>query len=390
MKLSKCSKIALVIMCVQFINALEFMIIAPIAPSLLIPFNINLNQIGILTGSYTCSAIFSGLLGFIYLDRFNKKQILYTTLGILSIANFLSIFCTDIYMIVVIRLIAGFFGGITLALGMALVIDNTLPKQHGKALSITIMAFPLVSILGIPSGIWLIEQFNYQILFVLISLMILVVILLVYYIIPSNEIKLPQPFHQRIKLNKTSILAISLLGIAQFPIYLLIPSLAIILKYTMHTSNQSMPFIFMASGIASLITTKIYGHLINKLGVNKPINCATTLFILVLIFGIITMKLPPIIFMILLMSSVYIRITAVSLVTSKHPQEHQRSGFNALQSAISNISATIAGLASSWLLIVKPDESLGNLELLASITIVSAILLPLGLFIYQKALKTQC
>mgnify|MGYP000910336931 FL=1 len=60
-------------MCVQFINALEFMIIAPIAPSLLIPFNINLNQIGILTGAYTCSAIFSGLLGFIYLDRFNKK-----------------------------------------------------------------------------------------------------------------------------------------------------------------------------------------------------------------------------------------------------------------------------------------------------------------------------
>ncbi len=220
--------------------------------------------------------------------------------------------------------------------------------------------------------------------------MILVVILLVYYIIPSNEIKLAQPFHQRIKLNKTSILAISLLGIAQFPIYLLIPSLAIILKYTMHTSNQSMPFMFMASGIASLITTKIYGHLINKLGVNKPINYATTLFILVLIFGIITMKLPPIIFMILLMSSVYIRITAVSLITSKYPQEHQRAGFNALQSAISNISATIAGLSSSWLLTVKPDESLGNLKLLASITIVSAILLPLGLFIYQKALKTQC
>ena len=105
-------------------------------------------------------------------------------------------------MIVVIRLIAGFFGGITLALGMALVIDNTPPEQHGKALSITIMAFPLVSILGIPSGIWVIEQFNYQILFVIISLMILVVILLVYYIIPSNKIKFPQPFHRRIKLNK--------------------------------------------------------------------------------------------------------------------------------------------------------------------------------------------
>ncbi len=387
MKITQYSKIALVIMCVQFINALEFMIIAPIAPYLLTPFNINLNQIGILAGSYTFSAIFSGLLGFIYLDRFNKKQVLYLTLGILSVVNFLSIFCTDIYMIVAIRLVAGFFGGITLALGMALVIDNTPPEQHGKALSITIMAFPLVSILGIPCGLWVIEQFNYQILFVLISLMILVVLLLTHYIIPLNKIKLIHQSHQRVRLNKTSILAVSLLGIAQFPIYLLIPSLAIILKYNMHTSNQSMPFMFMVSGIASLITTKIYGHLINKFGINKPINYATTLLILVVIFSIIVMKLPPIMFMILLMSSVYIRITAVSLTTSKYPKEHQRSGFNALQSAISNISATIAGLSSSWILTVKPDESLGNLKLLASIVIVSAILLPLGLFIYQKLYK---
>ena len=110
MKNSNYLKISIFIAIVQFINALEFMVIAPIASYLIVPFHININQIGILTGSYTFCAIFSGFIGYLFLDRFNQKNLLLMCIMFLGIANALTIYCTSLFMFIAIRLLSGFFG----------------------------------------------------------------------------------------------------------------------------------------------------------------------------------------------------------------------------------------------------------------------------------------
>lgn len=89
----------------------------------------------------------------------------------------------------------------------------------------------------------------------------------------------------------------------------------------------------------------------------------------------------------LLMGAVYMRLVVTSLITSRYPNEHQRGGFSALQSAINNIGSTMAGFLSTWVLIVKPDGTLGGIWFLAFIAIGFALLLPLGLYLYHKQLK---
>lgn len=369
---------------VQFINAIEFMIIAPAAPYLVAPFHLHLNQIGILTSAYTCSAIISGIIGFFYLDRFDHKKMLISTLMMLSIVNVLSIFCFDIYTIVGVRLVAGFFGGITLSLGMAILMSNTTEADRPKAYSIAMLAFPLVSIVGIPGGLWLSEYFGFKVLFISISGLIIFGVIIASLLIPSNKQTFNSTVHKRIKFSKHSILAMSLFGISQFPIYLLIPSLAIIMKYNMHVSSEHLPIIFMIGGIASLIATRLTGKLMAKVGAKALINTGTVIFILVLVFGLIMQLIPPIIFMALLMMSVYVRIIAIAVVVSKYPEPHQRAGFSALQSTMSNVFATLSGLISSWVLVVTPNMVLENTAYLAAISIAIALALPLALNKYLQ------
>ncbi len=377
-------RISLFVAAIQFINALEFMIIAPVAPYLLKPFNFHLNQIGILTGSYTFCAIFSGLWGFLYLDKFNKKNLLIILLFFLGIINLLSIFCSNLYMILIVRMLAGIFGGLAGSLGAALLITNISESYRGKAFSIATLAFPLVSILGIPGGIWITQYFGYKVLFISISSIIFICLLIGYFLVPASKSTFDKTIHKHLILNSKSILAASLLGIAQFPIYLIIPSLAIILKYNMHVTDHNIPLIFMAGGLSSLLITKISSQLIDRFGEVKPINYSTTIFILTLVCGTIFMLMPPIVFMSVLMGAVYMRLVAASLITSKYPQGHQRGGFSALQSTINNIGSTIAGFLSSSILIVKSDDTLGNIWILAFLAIGSALLLPLGLYKYRS------
>lgn len=380
-------RISLFVAFVQFINALEFMMIAPVAPYLLKPFNFNLNQIGILTSSYTFCAIFSGILGFLYLDRFNKKNLLLFALLFLGITNLLSIFCNDFYMIIGIRMIAGIFGGITQSLGAALLITNVSKSHRSKALSIATLAFPLVSIIGIPGSLWITENFGYKALFINISWIIFACLFIGYFLLPVSKLSYNKANHRRLTLNIQSVLAASLLGIAQFPIYLFIPALAIIMKYNMHVADHNLPLIFMSGGFSSLLITKLSGNLIDHFGEIKPVNYSTFIFILALVCGVIFMLVPPIIFMSILMGSVYMRLVAASIIASKYPSEHQRGGFSALQSAINNTGSTIAGFLSSLILIVNPDKTLGNIWLLAFIAICCALLLPLGLYQYQECIK---
>ena len=389
MSIKKYIKISIFIGMVQFINALEFMIIAPVASFLLYPFHINVNQIGVLTAAYTFCAIFSGLIGYLYLDRFNKKHILLTSILFLGLANGLSICCSILCMIIAVRLLAGFFGGISLSLAIALIISHTDRSNRARALSIAMLAYPLVSVIGIPCGIWIAQLYGYQVLFATISAIIFICGIMGIFVIPKSHSSFDKDIHKPLQLRFHSILAASLLGIAQFPIYLFIPSLAIIMEYNMHLPADKLPFIFMSGGISSFVITKISGNLAEHFGNFKPIIISTIIFIFAIILGVIYSYITPLVFMSVLMGAVYMRLVATSIITSRYPKEHHRGGFSALQSSINNIGSTIAGFLSSFILVVRPDKTLGNIWILSIIAIISSIMLPIGLYYYKKELNND-
>jgi len=387
--IDKRSYVVLVVAFVQFVNALEFMIIAPMGPYLAKAFNLELNQIGLLVGFYTLFSVLSGIIGHRFLDRLNKKNTLLVTLSALCLTTFLCTTCSDLSMILIFRAIAGFFGGLTLTLGMSVLINHIPETGRGRAFAVVMSAFPLVSIIGIPSALWLSHTLGWKAPFYLTALLISIGLITAFYFIPSMKHDSKKLISRPISLNKKTILAASLLGVAQFPIYLILPSLAMLLQYNMGVALKDLPLIFMTGGIASLIGTQISGHLSDLLGNLPVILISTVVLTMVFIFGLILSMLPPVLFISFLLLAVYMRLVSTTSLASRFPEPQQRSGFSAMQMAINNIFATAASFISTIILTQQNKMALENVFWLALLSTITSLTLPLLAYIYTNYLNQR-
>ena len=69
-------RLTLVIAAVQFINILDFMMVMPLGPDFAKALDIPVAHIGYIGGSYTAAASVAGLLGSLFLDRFDRRKAL--------------------------------------------------------------------------------------------------------------------------------------------------------------------------------------------------------------------------------------------------------------------------------------------------------------------------
>src|SRR5258706_6285782 len=72
--------IVLIIAAVQFINILDFMMVAPLGRDLAGPLHFDESRIGLVTGSYTAAAALAGFAGSFFLDRFDRRLALAVSL----------------------------------------------------------------------------------------------------------------------------------------------------------------------------------------------------------------------------------------------------------------------------------------------------------------------
>ncbi|HWU90815.1 MAG TPA: MFS transporter, partial [Kofleriaceae bacterium] len=61
---------------VQFINTLDFMMVMPMGPDFAKALDIPSSKLGLIGGSYTLAAAVAGVIGALFLDRFDRRRVL--------------------------------------------------------------------------------------------------------------------------------------------------------------------------------------------------------------------------------------------------------------------------------------------------------------------------
>src|SRR4051812_45429147 len=74
-KLSE-GKLLFLIGAVQFINVLDFMMVMPLGPDFSRALGIDTARLGIVGGAYTAAAAVSGIVGALFLDKFDRRKAL--------------------------------------------------------------------------------------------------------------------------------------------------------------------------------------------------------------------------------------------------------------------------------------------------------------------------
>lgn len=258
---------------IQFSHVLDFMIMMPLGPILMVALSIGTHEFGLLVASYSFSAAVSGLLAATFVDRFERRRVLLTVLALFGLATLACGLAPGYGTLLMARGMAGMFGGIMGALVQTMVGDAIPYARRAKASSIVTAAFSVSTIAGVPSSLWLANHLQWRAPFVFIAVLAVLFIFVGLRFLPEirhhlTTEKRSHPFAAIISVlrdgNHRNALLYSALVI--FSGFTVIPYITVYAVHNVGISPQDIPLVYLVGGTVTLVTGRLIGHWADREG----------------------------------------------------------------------------------------------------------------------------
>ncbi|MEQ1123142.1 MFS transporter [Acinetobacter seifertii] len=377
--------IASVIAFVQFTNALEYMVFNPIFVFMATDFAVPVSFSGYVSGMYTLGAVLSGIIAFYWIDHFNKKRFLIINMALLGLLTLLTTCTSSFSLLLALRFCAGLVGGTTMGVGISILINNAPPNLRGKMLATVIASFSIVSIVGIPTTLFLCTHYGWHVALWLISALCVLALPLIVSFIPKDQVSLDT--FRAPPLDADTLLFASANALVQFSPMLVIPILAPLMIQQLGASQDLLPWLFFSGGVMGYLSTKITGALTSRFSALILATASTLVFIVSLLIPMLGYEHAAL-FISLFLGASYSRLVPSSVVTMQFPNDRQRAGFSSLQTSIMYLLTTVAFFLSAFLLPAHgmTPQSVNTLLVVCAI---SAAGFPILVIILQKKLAKR-
>lgn len=397
MKFSE-KRVLLIIALVQFINILDFMMVMPLGPDFATALNIPLQHLGYIGGAYTMSAAIAGLIGALFLDRYDRKRVMLIALMGLSLATILPAFATNMTMLISARVLAGMFGGPLTALSLSMLADVIPHERRGAAMGKVMGAFSMASVLGVPFGLELSRLFAWQIPFITLGLMAFITYIMAWFFLPfgTNELAV-HPLERQVKnlaviiRNPLAWSAWGLTAFAMIAAFMIIPNFTAHVQFNMGFPRDKLGILYLFSGTISFFTMRMVGKIVDKTNATFVSILSTVLFVLSIMYGFIFYKhgLNPIFFSVFFTIAMTSRNIAAQTVSSKVPLASERAGFMSLQMAITHASSASGAFIASMILVENTDKQLLHVDKVGWIAIVISLVIPVLFWQTERLLQRR-
>jgi MFS transporter, DHA1 family, inner membrane transport protein len=175
---------------IQFTNIMDFMIMMPLGPQLMKLFKIGTKEFGFLVASYTYTAGFVNFLGIFFLDRINRKTAMLFSYTGFCFGTFFCYMAPNYETLLIARIATGVFGGLLSSITFAILGDAIPLERRGQATGIVMISFSIASSLGVPFGLYLAGKFSWNMPFLVLVFLGIIILILASLIIPSMNIHL--------------------------------------------------------------------------------------------------------------------------------------------------------------------------------------------------------
>ncbi|CAI2466527.1 MULTISPECIES: MFS transporter [Serratia] len=378
-------RIAIVMAFIQFTNALEYMMFNPVFAFMAADFSVPVSFSGYVSGMYTSGAVLSGIIAFYWIGGFNKKRFLIANMALLGLLTLLTTFTSNFSLLLTLRFCAGLVGGTTMGVGISILINHAPASLRGKMLATVIASFSMVSIVGMPTILFLCTHYDWHVALWLISTLCFLALPLIVSIIPKDPVSFDT--HHALPLDADTLLFASSNALVQFSPMLVIPILVPLMTQQLGASQDLLPWLFFGGGVTGYLSTKMTGALTSRVSTLILATGSTIVFILSLLIPILGYPHAAL-FITLFLSASYSRLVSSSAVTIQFPDDGHRAGFSSLQTSIMYLITTVAFFLSAFLL---PDQGMTpqNINTLLAICAISASGFPIIVIILQKKLAKR-
>ena len=392
--LSKEKIILLILACINFTHIMDFMIMMPLGPQLMKLFQITPAQFGFAVSAYGFTAGASGFISAFFVDKFDRKKILFFAYCGFVIGTFACAFAPSYFWLVAARVLAGLFGGMIGAQVLSIVGDIVPYERRGAAMGTVMVAFSLASVVGVPAGLWLASKYSWHMPFLSIGFIGLFVIFLIAFFIPPITKHLQNvdngqkqnPLHilTDILKNPNQVRAITLSGVLIMGHFVIIPFIAPSLVSNIGYSQDNIFLIYLVGGALTIFTSPLVGKLADKRG-KYPIFVIFALLSFVPIWLITNLWIVPLWFVLIIAGLFFIaangRMIPMQAMVSSVVSPQQRGGFMAINSSVQQLSTALAANIGGMMVYQVPDGRLENYSLVGYLSIT---LIGISIFLAKK------
>lgn len=377
----------------QFANIVDFMMVLPLAPDFAQALGLAHSDIGLVAGSYTLAAMLAGLLGALFLDRWDRRAAVTLALAGLGLATLAAALASDAAGLYLARFAAGACGGPVAALVFAIVADRVPVARRGRAIALVMASFTLASVLGVPLGLELARLGGWRAPFLVVGSLALGIAWLAWTRLPAMrehlaEVALSERLAhlRRVCLRPDHVLAYVLVLFTLGAGFLVIPNLSAFAQYNLGYPREMLGLLYLVGGAVSFLTMQAAGRMVDRWGPLPAFLIGSGLLAGVLLSGLaLAQALPAMALVAGFMVANSFRVVATNTLTSQVPPPGERAGFMALDSVAHHGAITVASLASVWLLETGGGgELLGMARLAWIATALVLLTLPLAWLLWNR------
>lgn len=392
-----------IIALIQFTVVLDFMVLSPLGDALMKKLSLDTFQFGMVVSGYAISAFFSGLLAAGFADKFDRKKILlFFYVGFIAGTLFCGL-AFNFATLLSARIITGIFGGVISSVSMAIITDSFTVTQRGRVMGFVQMAFAGSQVFGIPISLMLAYRWGWHAPFFMIVIFgaLLGVIILLKMKPVNDHLKLQGKENAFVHLwhtlaNKNyqvGFLAIAFMSIGGF---MLMPFSSAFLINNIHVSEDNLKYVFMLTGISSVIIMPVIGRLSDRINRFTLFVVGSTIAaVMVVIYT--NMSVIPLwqviaINMVLFMGIMSRMVPATALSTSV-PELKDRGAYMSINSSLQQLAGGVAALISGLIVTQKtktsPIEHFDILGYVVAGVIICCIFFVYRMYVYVQAKKQQ-
>lgn len=375
----------IILAAIQIAHILDFVIMMPLGPRFMRVFNISPVEFSTLVSAYTFSAGVVGFFGALYADHFDRKKFLLFNFTGFIVGTYMCAIAPNFGALLVARIIAGAFGGILNASVLSLVSDLIPFQRRGQAMGVVMSAFSISSVLGVPTGLYIAQAFDWHATFYFICAIGIIFWILSYLILPSVKIaREPKTFMENlmnfkgIVLQKDYLQSFLLTSVLGFGIFGVIPFISPYMVRNVGLTEAQLPLIYLVGGTCTIISARFIGKLCDKVGSFKVFRVVAIISIFP-IFALTNLPGGIPIWLALTVTSVFTMmgsgrfIPAMTIVSAVvKPQE--RGTFMSLENASRQLSSGAASQIAGFIIGSTAAGALTNYNYVGYIAIATSLL----------------
>lgn len=386
-------RIVFLVGAIQFVNVLDFMIVMPLGPDFAVALDVSTAHIGLVGGIYTAAAAVAGMLGSLFLDRFDRRKALTIAMLGLALGTAAGGFATGLGTLLLARVLAGLFGGPATSLSLAIIADTVPPIRRGKALGSVMAAFSLASILGVPAGLELAGRFGFRAPFFTLAAVGLVITVLSTRLLPPLTKHLAYPRTKSLlpRFDRLTLLSLSNTALVMLGVFAIVPNLSAFVQHNLGYPREMLGMLYLVGGLASFLALKVAGYLVDRFGAAPLVVVGTAFHLLALNFLFLNPwdAVPIFVIFTLYMLSGSVRMVPMQTLATRVPKVDQRARFMSAQSAVQHSSAAMGAFLGSALLVALPDGTLVGMERIAWGAAATAIIVPFLVTFLERGLRDR-